>query len=308
MSYEVSPKARCARSVALFVLLGALLAPLAAKADPPAPLNVLFVANGWCSQEDDIENHLLDLGYTVTRMKDYKVKGTTSFTAYDLIVLTESAPLVSPFGMSAIKASGKPVLVVESWTFLYAYRLGLTTSAVARLSYGDTVTSLVEGYTAFTSRVGAEALVYQPEALAFGVNPDHVKSSVSPLYQSTGCMSGVAVFADYAKKIAVTGVAETGSYTVDGNGRWEEDPDYPDSNLHWYYAWRAPLSHPQSGDFASLTPLTTNTAGYGAYIIDAFSDSEYTGEDIVLWHTISVGQGTVDTPYGVYSGSEAISW
>ena len=80
------PKARGVRAVAMFVLLGALLAPLAAEADPPEPLNVLFVANGWCSQEDDIENHFLDLGYNVTRMKDYKVKGTTSFAGYDLIV------------------------------------------------------------------------------------------------------------------------------------------------------------------------------------------------------------------------------
>jgi hypothetical protein len=215
VSYEVVPKARCVRAVAVFILLGALVAPLAAAADPPTPLNVLFVANGWCSQEDDIENHFLDLGYNVTRIKDYKVRGTTSFAAYDLIVLTESAPLVSATGLSAIKASGKPVLVVESWTFLYAYRLGLTTSPIARLSDGDTVTSLVDGYTAFTSRVGAEALVHQKPALIFGVNPAHLKSNAVSLYQSTGCMSGVAVFADYEKKIAVTGISDTASYTVD---------------------------------------------------------------------------------------------
>ena len=81
MSYEVMPKARCVRAVAVFVLLGTIVAPLAAQADPPTPLNVLFVANGWCSQEDDIENHFLDLGYNVTLIKDYKVKGTTSFAA-----------------------------------------------------------------------------------------------------------------------------------------------------------------------------------------------------------------------------------
>jgi hypothetical protein len=71
VSYEVVPKARFARAVAVFALLGAILAPLAAEADPPAPLNVLFVANGWCSYEDDIENHFLDLGFMVTRIKDY---------------------------------------------------------------------------------------------------------------------------------------------------------------------------------------------------------------------------------------------
>jgi hypothetical protein len=127
------------------------------------------------------------------------VKSTTSFGAYDLIVLTESAPLISAAGLNAIQASGKPVLVVESWTFLYAYRLGLTTSPIARISYGETVTSLVDGYTELTSRVGAEAVVYESDELVFDVNPAHVKPSVAPLYESTGCMSGVAVFADYER-------------------------------------------------------------------------------------------------------------
>jgi hypothetical protein len=127
------------RIVTALTLMAMIVLPRASSATPPTPLNVLFVANGWCSQEDDIENHFLDLGYNVTLIKDYKVKGTTSFAAYDLIVLTESAPLVSAAGLNAIKASGKPVLVVESWNFLYAYRLGLTTSPLARLSYGDTI-------------------------------------------------------------------------------------------------------------------------------------------------------------------------
>jgi hypothetical protein len=60
--------------------------------------------------------------------------------------------------------------------------------------------------------------------------------------------------------------------------------------------------------FSIVAPMDTKTAGYGAYIIDAYSDNEYTGDDIVLWHTISVWQGTVDTPYGVYTGSEVIPW
>jgi hypothetical protein len=69
--YEGVPKSRVFHAIAAFVFLAALLAPLAAKADPPAPLNVLLVANGWCSHEDDIENHFLDLGFMVTRIKDY---------------------------------------------------------------------------------------------------------------------------------------------------------------------------------------------------------------------------------------------
>ncbi|MCK9459224.1 MAG: hypothetical protein M0R80_06260 [Proteobacteria bacterium] len=217
MSHDVAStnRGRTVRFVSAIAIVGALLLPVLASATPPTPLNVMFVANGWCSQEDDIENHFLDLGYNITLIKDYKVKSSTSFAAYDLIVLTESAPLMSAAGLNAIKASGKPVLVVESWTFLYAYRLGLTTSPIARLSDGDTVTSLVDGFTAFTSRVGAEALVHQTPAPVFGVNPTHVKSNVTPLYQTTGCMSGVALFADYTKKIGVTGISDTGSYTID---------------------------------------------------------------------------------------------
>jgi hypothetical protein len=78
------------------VVAAALLLPATASAlDPPEPLNVLFVANGYYIQETHIEDHFLDLGYAVTRRKDYQIKGTTSLAPYDLIVLTEFAPSVS---------------------------------------------------------------------------------------------------------------------------------------------------------------------------------------------------------------------
>lgn len=95
------------------------------------------------------------------------------------------------------------------------------------------------------------------------------------------------------------------------------DPRY--NNLRLVYAWRAPLTSPWAGDYGTeeypdLGPVTTNTAGYGPYIIDAFSDSTYpgsdpTGQNVTLWHTISVWQGPGSgTPYGTYTGSEAIPW
>ena len=60
-----------------------------------------------------------------------------------------------------------------------------------------------------------------------------------------------------------------------------------------------------------FTDTATSGSGTIGTIIDAFSDSEYTGGDVTLWHTISVWQGDYPptvTPYGVYSGSEGIPW
>ena len=121
------------RAVALLALTGALFLPRLSHATP-TPTRVLLIADGLSPQEDDLENHFLDLDWSVTRIKDYKVNGSTSFAAYDLIVLVETAPLVPNCGLNAIKSSGKLVLVFEAWSFLYAYRLGLTTSPVALLA------------------------------------------------------------------------------------------------------------------------------------------------------------------------------
>lgn len=65
------------RAFALVALTAVILLPRLALAAPD-PLNVLLVANGYYTQENDIEDHLLDLGHSVTRLKDYKLKGTTS--------------------------------------------------------------------------------------------------------------------------------------------------------------------------------------------------------------------------------------
>ena len=67
---ESTNRGRTVRFVSAIALVGVIFLPMLASATPPTPLNVLFVANGWCSQEDAIENHFLDLGYNVTRIKD----------------------------------------------------------------------------------------------------------------------------------------------------------------------------------------------------------------------------------------------
>jgi hypothetical protein len=202
------------RAAALAALISALVLPRVSAA-APTPRNVLLVANGYYTQENDLEDHFLDLGYSVTRMKDYKLTSTTNLAAYDLLVITEFAPSIPTSGITKIKSSGKPVLIVEYWDFSYAYKLGLTTSASCGYVGTDTITAIREGYDDFTSRVGAEALVYQPQYTVYGIALSKVKSNATPLYWSKASFGEVAMLVDYTKKIAVTGVYDTRKYTVD---------------------------------------------------------------------------------------------
>jgi hypothetical protein len=201
--------------IALAVVVVVLLPATASALDPPAPLSVLFVANGYYIQETHIEDHFLDLGYAVTRRKDYQIKGTTSLVPYDLIVLTEFAPSVSTSGINNIKNSGKPVLIVEYWDFNYSKKLGLTTSASCGYVGTDTVEAVREGYDAFTSLVGVEALVYQPSYTVYGIDASKLTAGTTPLYWSSASFGEVAVLVHRGKKVAATGVYDTRKYTVD---------------------------------------------------------------------------------------------
>ncbi|MFO8070265.1 MAG: hypothetical protein R6V85_00200, partial [Polyangia bacterium] len=64
---RVSKGGRCrlGAPAALAAAMVLLLPRLGLAVDPPDPLSVLFVAGGWYQQEDEIETHLLDLGYDV---------------------------------------------------------------------------------------------------------------------------------------------------------------------------------------------------------------------------------------------------
>ncbi|EFK95364.1 hypothetical protein LDC_2629 [sediment metagenome] len=112
----------------MLALLGTIVFPSVSAATIPTSLNVLLVANGYYTQETQIYNHLLGLGFTVTKLKDYKVTGTTNLTPYSLIIITEFAPNIPTMGLDNIKTSGKPVLIVEYWDFWYSYKLGLVTT------------------------------------------------------------------------------------------------------------------------------------------------------------------------------------
>ncbi|HUT78529.1 MAG TPA: hypothetical protein VM285_12625, partial [Polyangia bacterium] len=244
------------RAGIVIAFAAALLLPATASAlDPPEPQSVLFVANGYYQQETIIRNHLLSSGaYTVAVKKDYQIKGTTSLAPYDLIVLTEFAPYVSTAGINNIKSSGKPVLVVEYWDFNYSKKLGLTTSASCGYVGTDTIEAVREGYDAFTSRVGVEALVYQPSYTVYGIDASKLTAGVTPLYWSSASFGEVAMLVHRAKKVAVTGVYDTRKYTVDAwkmfdllveqvvppRPRWQSMQDvaqaYVDSGLYSFLA------------------------------------------------------------------------
>ncbi|MFO8072264.1 MAG: hypothetical protein R6V85_10365 [Polyangia bacterium] len=100
---------------------------------------MLFVAGGWYQQEDDIETHLLDLGYDVTVKADYQVYGSTDLSIYDLVVITEFAPNLSYSALDNIESSEVPVLIVEYWDFWYSYQLGLTSTEQCGYVGTDTI-------------------------------------------------------------------------------------------------------------------------------------------------------------------------
>ncbi len=209
-------EAAVARTVALLVLTVGIVSPSVASAlDPPDPLNVLFAANGYYTQEDEIEDHFIDLGYTVTVIKDYQLKGTTNLAPYDLIVLTEFASCVPTSGINNIKASDKPLLIVEYWDFWYSYRFGLTATEDCGYVGTDTITAVEESYNELTSRVGGEALVYQPYYTVYGIHISDVEPGITPLYWSSEYFNEVAVLIDPVNKIAATGVYDTRKYTND---------------------------------------------------------------------------------------------
>ena len=58
---------------------------------------------------------------------------------------------------------------------------------------------------------------------------------------------------------------------------------------------------------ATRNPMTSPT------IIDGLGDTTIPNangdtDNVTLWHTISVWNGTNQTPYGVYTGSEVVTW
>jgi hypothetical protein len=198
--------------VALFVLPHAVSA-----ADPPEANQVLFVSNGHHQEEADIYEHLLDVGaYEVTVMKASKIKGWTDLGLYDLIIITEFSHNIAWKGLDNIESSGKPVLIVEDGNFKYAYDFGLVNSDDCGEVSTDTIEAVEARYDAFTSRIGSEALVYQPYGTACGVAVQEVVPEVTPVFFGAHVFEEVVILVDYRRKIAATGVSDTARFTTDG--------------------------------------------------------------------------------------------
>jgi hypothetical protein len=178
---------------------------------------VLFVAGGYYVQETQIEQHLLATGaFTVTRIKDYKLKSTTNLAPYDLVILTEFAPNVSSSALAHLESSGLPILIVEYWDCWYSYRLGLTATDACGYVGRTTVEPTDESLEHPLSRLGAEVQVYSTSYTIYGADEADLEPGVVPLVWSARSFGELAVFWDPERRIAATGIYDTRKFTTDG--------------------------------------------------------------------------------------------
>jgi hypothetical protein len=184
---------------------------------PPPSVQTLFVANGWDTAEDDIEDHLAEgtNAFDVVRMTDSELSGTTDLSPYELIVLTGYAPGISADGLSNIVSSGVPVLIIEDGDFSYSQALGLTTSSAGAYSSVSEVETDDETPSNLVKRLGSQVLVQQPFGDVTGISESELTEGVKPLFYSNLVYGEVAVFVDYGRKVSVTGVFDTNKYTAD---------------------------------------------------------------------------------------------
>jgi len=191
-----------------------LFASLPARADAD-PVQVLFVKNGYYQQEDDILDHLNDLGcYEVTTKKDYQIYGSTDLSPYDMIIITEFAPGIGYYGLQNIENSGKPVLIVEYWDLWYSYKLGLVDDDWAGY-YGTDTVEVVEDQNPIAFTFGEEIEIYSSSYTVYGAPWYSIEDGVMPLVYSSAGFNEVAVYFDNDRKIAATGIYDTTRYTDD---------------------------------------------------------------------------------------------
>jgi hypothetical protein len=82
----------------------------------------------------------------------------------------------------------------------------------------------------------------------------------------------------------------------------------------WSFSIKTPWKADQADDTEPPQPHKLETKGYGPYIIDRYSDKEWSPDSGMVgpkfYHLISTWHGAIinDAPYGVYSGSEIVPW
>ncbi len=201
------------RRVAIASVLAALfmLLPNQAFAEQT---NVLFVASGYYQQETDIYNHLQDLGgFDITIKKDYRIKGSTNLTSYDLIIITGFAPNIRYSGLNKIKNSGIPVLIVEYWDFWYSYRLGLLRWDSGDY-YGTDTVELINDQHPITNGLDQDIEVHDLSyAVLYGASINSLSQDTEPLIYSWPSANEAAVIVDDDRKIVATGIYDTTHYT-----------------------------------------------------------------------------------------------
>ncbi|MCP4678242.1 MAG: hypothetical protein GY854_22555 [Deltaproteobacteria bacterium] len=178
---------------------------------------VLFVANGYYQQETDIYDHLTALGHDITVEVDYRIKGNTDLSTYDLIIITGFAPNIGYYGLNNIENSGVPVLIVEYWDFWYSYQLGLLNWDSGDY-HGDTTVELITDQHEITSGFNQYIEVYDTWYNMYMASINSISNGVTPLIYGWRAVNEAAVISDDARKIVATGIYDTTRFTADG---WE---------------------------------------------------------------------------------------
>jgi hypothetical protein len=183
---------------------------------PPETADLLFVANGNFSNEERLEDHFDDLGYNVVRTKDSAVTSSTSFSSFDLVVVTGFAPNIGASAMNALLASGVPVLAISYWNQVYAKKLGLVTTNSAEYYGGKAVDLDVGEPASFARYVGQAPTVYSSSYTMYGALVDQVSSEVKIVARHGSDLDLIVAMYNGATRRAALGAYDAERYTVDG--------------------------------------------------------------------------------------------
>jgi hypothetical protein len=290
-------------SLSVVVVLALALLQVLPAAASIAPAKVLFVTNGQSAHESAIETRLAWLGvYTVTKMRDTAVTGTTRLSTYDLIILSEISPGVPSAGITNIINSGKPVFILEYGTFNYSYRLGLTSTATAHSTATSSIPAFDATWNATNLDIYATAIATYTNNRSpsvYGVARASVRSNAKALYYSSTSANEISALYDATNKRAALGAFQTTTYSADGWRLFDLliqtlRPSLP----AWDYtdeAWRA------YGDSGLKAFLTTVRANPGRYTASQIADRIW--HDTLLWRLNPILGGiqplTKDPPFVV---------
>ncbi len=248
---------------------------------------ILFVANGYYSQESDIYNRLQTMGFSdVTVKKDYQITGATDLTSTDVIIVTGFAPNISHAGIQKILSAGVPVLAVEYWDFIYSYELGLTSDSFGY--FGDNTLEILDPSHPITEGLSGNIEAYDPSYYAFGVGSWVISPGVTPLLSGPS-WGQVTILIDEARQIAATGLAETGMYSAVAWDLFER--------LIYY------LNPDDDGDGLSDED-EVNIYGTDPHDADSDDDGLLDGEEVDYWNSRPDSIGWDDDIEMVVEGDE----